>query len=204
MKVEVDDDARTEAPTPTTAVTTSRKGQPFHFGDCIGIGGPCPERHVPCVLLAERSRLNVVEGAAAADEEGGDVVVPAVQWHTFQTEADVVELVFVVRMGLEAPSRRCGDQHHGDHHETRRRREVVLVHKAHEELLGVVLHDLDVGRPCAQGRCELGSHLLAGNILPSALQPGHRTVGGEGGRLRLHLGRRRDDDYEAKTMGDSL
>lgn len=68
------------------------------------------------------------------------------------------------------------------------------MHEAHQKLLGVVLDNFDVGRSRAQGRRELGSHLVAGDVLPGPLQPGHSTVGGEDGCLRLHLRCRQNDD----------
>lgn len=103
VEVEVDEHAVTETSASAAAVTTGRESEPFDLGDGTGVGRPSPKRHVPCVLFAERSRLDVVEGATSADEEGGDGVVPAVQRDAFQAETDMMELVFVVCMSLEPP-----------------------------------------------------------------------------------------------------
>ena len=194
VEVEVDEDAMAEAPPSTAAVTAGREREPLNLGDGVGVRRPSPERQVSGVLLAKRPLLDVVKRASTADEEGGDVVVPAVERDTFQAEANMVELVFVVCMSLEPPLAHvdavAGAPKVAAGHGVGA---VVLVHEANKELLGVVLDHLDVGQSCAQLRGELSRHLLAGDVLPRPIEPCDGTVGGEDGCLGLHLRRRRDN-----------
>ena len=195
VEVEVDEDAMAEAPPSTAAVTAGREREPLNLGDGVGVRRPSPERQVSGVLLAKRPLLDVVKRASTADEEGGDVVVPAVERDTFQAEANMVELVFVVCMSLEPPLAHvdavAGAPKMAAGHGVGA---VVLMRESNKELLRVVLDHLDVGVPCAQLRGELSGHLLAGDIQARPIKPGNITVGGEDGRFSLHLRRCRDDD----------
>ena len=81
----------------------------------------------------------------------------------------MVELVFVVSMGLKSPFTHIDAMTRAAEITTRHRvSAVVLMQEAHEELLGVVLDDFDISLARPQGLCQLGGHLLAGDVLPGA------------------------------------
>ncbi|KAE8819541.1 hypothetical protein D1007_02526 [Hordeum vulgare] len=187
VKVEVNEHTMLQAPPSTPALAARRQSEPLELRDRVGVGNPGPEREVPRVLPEQRLALDVVQGAAAADDGEGDVVVPAVDGDSFNAEANMMQLVFVLRMGFQTP---------GAHEDVEavlvevaaahRVGAVALVHEPHKKLLGLVERSavrLTDGKLAREG-CRNGCR---GHVVASPLEPCHSSIAGEERRLLLHL-----------------